>query len=63
VLAVQRSIADVLRWSHWRRWHQAVAKATHDRRRIQAIAPGPGAVQERSIHHTYPTDLTDSLWI
>lgn len=56
-------MAEVLTWSHWRRRHQALAKASHYRRRILAIDPGPGKGQEGSIRRTYPTDLTDSLWM
>ena len=33
VLAVERSVAAILRWSTWRRWHQAWARYYHYRRR------------------------------
>jgi hypothetical protein len=36
VLAVQQTARHILAWSHWRRWHQAVAKYYHYRRR-QAV--------------------------
>jgi len=32
-LAVERNVAAVLRWSTWRRWHQAWARYYHYRRR------------------------------
>src|SRR6266540_3276268 len=33
VLAVERSVAGVLKWSSWRRWHQAWARWYHSRKR------------------------------
>jgi transposase len=38
-LAVERGAAALLRWSTWRRWHQAWARYYHYRRR-ETAAPG-----------------------
>ncbi|MFI6393778.1 hypothetical protein [Nonomuraea sp. NPDC050540] len=35
VLSRKRSITDVLRWSHWRRRHQATARHSHYQRRSE----------------------------
>ncbi|MFI6731425.1 hypothetical protein ACIBI9_00725 [Nonomuraea sp. NPDC050451] len=35
MLAQHRSITDVLRWSHWRRRHQATARHCHYQRRSE----------------------------
>jgi hypothetical protein len=32
-LAVQHTVDHILAWSHWRRWHQTVAKFWHYKRR------------------------------
>jgi len=32
------STAAILRWSHWRRQHQARAKRSHYRRRLRSLA-------------------------
>jgi hypothetical protein len=32
-LAVQHTADHILAWSHWRRWHQTVAKFWHYKRR------------------------------
>jgi len=37
-LAAGHSPADVLRWSRWRRRHQAIARACHIKRRRAALA-------------------------
>lgn len=63
VLAGQRVITDVLWWSHWRRQHQASAKAAHWRRRLHTSDPGRSEVTERDVRRTYPTDLTDRAWM
>lgn len=34
-LTQHRSITDVLRWSHWRRRHQAMARHCHYQRRCE----------------------------
>jgi hypothetical protein len=39
VLLVERSAAAILRWSHWRRWHQAWARYYHYRRRKEERQP------------------------
>ena len=33
VLAVPQTARHILRWSHWRRWHQTIAQYYHYRRR------------------------------
>jgi hypothetical protein len=33
VLAIQQTVQQVLGWSHWRRWHQSLAKYDHYKRR------------------------------
>jgi hypothetical protein len=33
VLAVQHTVEYILAWSHWRRWHQSLAKYYHYKRR------------------------------
>jgi transposase len=40
-LAVEQCVDSVLRWSWWRRWHQARARACHERRRQMRDAGGP----------------------
>lgn len=37
VLTVVQTLEQILRWSLWRRWHQAVAKACHSRRQRAAL--------------------------
>jgi len=32
VLVVQQTAQQILAWSRWRRWHQAIAKYYHDQR-------------------------------
>jgi hypothetical protein len=38
VLAVQHTAEHILAWSHWRRWHQSLAKYYRSKRR-EACAP------------------------
>jgi hypothetical protein len=33
ILAVQQTTQQILAWSHWRRWHQDIARYYHDKRR------------------------------
>jgi hypothetical protein len=40
-VAVERSAAQMLQWSWWRRWHQAWAAWHHARRRAAVLAPQP----------------------
>ena len=37
-LALQQTVHHVVAWSQWRRWHQAVAKYYHYKRR-ETLAP------------------------
>lgn len=41
VLAVERTAKAVLKWSAWRRWHQAWARYHHYRRRTMRDTPPP----------------------
>ena len=41
VLALARSIDYVIGWSNWRRWHQAIARRCHIRRKIAQIQKMP----------------------
>lgn len=41
VLALARSIDSVIGWSNWRRWHQAIARRCHIKRRIARIQKMP----------------------
>jgi Putative transposase of IS4/5 family (DUF4096) len=43
-LAVERSVARLLQWSNWRRWHQAWARWHHYRKRAGG-APAQGMEQ------------------
>jgi hypothetical protein len=31
ILAVPQTLQQILAWSHWRRWHQWIAKCYHDK--------------------------------
>jgi hypothetical protein len=42
VLGVQQTAQQILAWSHWRRWHQGIAKYDHYKRR-GAVAVGLAA--------------------
>jgi hypothetical protein len=33
ILAVQQTAQQILTWSHWRRWHQGIARYYHYKRR------------------------------
>lgn len=38
-MAVEQCVEQVLRWSWWRRWHQATARFYHYRRRAKRTEP------------------------
>ncbi len=50
-----------LRWSHWRRTHQATAKRCHAARRARRDVPSRGATLTIEVPGT-PL-LTDALWV
>jgi len=61
VLVVERSARAILRWSWWRRWHQAWARYYHYRRRSGAgeeqhppVAPAPAVARQ--------LDVTEVVW-
>jgi transposase len=57
VLALERSAAALLRWSNWRRWHQAWAGYWHNRRR----GNGEQASNDKQSAAS-TTDSTDVVW-
>jgi hypothetical protein len=59
-LVVERSAEAVLRWSWWRRWHQAWARYYHYRRRARA-APScqPPAAEQAA---TVQMDAIEVVW-
>ena len=53
-----------LRWSHWRRAHQAVAQRCHRRRRAhQDQAPDPLCSEPPIISLPATADLTEARWL
>jgi hypothetical protein len=67
VLAVERSVAAVLHWSTWRRWHQAWARQYHYRRRENAEqVPADQQTEriraERTDAEQIRTERTDVVW-
>src|SRR5215831_1922047 len=62
VLLVERSTEAILRWSTWRRWHQAWARYYHYRRRARAEEgnerPEPGAEPAAASQ----LDVTEVVW-
>jgi transposase len=60
VLVVERGAAALLRWSSWRRWHQAWARYHHYRRREGAAParhPSAEAVQHAPVRQIAVTDV------
>jgi hypothetical protein len=61
-LAVERSAEAILRWSNWRRWHQAWARYYHYRRRARAEDgrewPQAAAPQAEA----WQMDVTEVVW-
>ena len=56
-LAVERGVETILRWSWWRRWHQAWARYHHYRRRkLQSSSASYSSAAE-----TAPSPETDML--
>jgi hypothetical protein len=66
VLLVERSAAAILRWSTWRRWHQAWARFYHYRRREPGTSPvaseavAPGAVS--AVDASGASELVEQVW-
>jgi hypothetical protein len=61
-LAVERGAAAILRWSSWRRWHQAWARYYHYRRR-QSAAAGPPAPQPQAQQaEEAQMDVSEVVW-
>jgi len=51
VVRVEQSVAAILGWSWWRRWHQARARWYHYQRRAcaEGLLPQPAAVAPRTV--------------
>jgi hypothetical protein len=61
-LVVERSVTAVLRWSWWRRWHQAWARYYHYRRRARAAPscqPPAAASAEAAVRQE---DAIEVVW-
>jgi len=61
---VERGVTALLRWSWWRRWHQAWARFHHYRRRSGGdIPPQPGRGAARGARAgRVPREVDDSCW-
>jgi hypothetical protein len=70
VLLVERSAAAILRWSRWRRWHQAWARYYHYRRREDRRQPDCCAVASEEmapsavalVDAAGTIDLVEEVW-
>ena len=67
VLLVERKAAAVLKWSSWRRWHQAWARYYHYRRRAARMEPDCSIRQEETPgsnqpNRNGPSELVEQLW-
>jgi Putative transposase of IS4/5 family (DUF4096) len=70
VLLVERSATAILRWSGWRRWHQAWARYYHYRRREEGRRPdcSPGVSEEVALgagdtdDEDGASDLVEQVW-
>jgi transposase len=62
VLAVERSAAAILRWSCWRRWHQAWARYYHYRRRQSAATEREKPEGEARQGVARQIDVTEVVW-
>ena len=68
VLAVERSAMVILRWSSWRRWHQAWARYYHYRRhekqrRVPGCLPGASeALTQGTLDEPEAIDLVEVVW-
>jgi hypothetical protein len=60
-LAVERSVAALLRWSSWRRWHQAWARYYHYRARAESGA-GQLVEQTPQTEADQPTSVIEVVW-
>jgi len=61
-LTVERSATAILRWSWWRRWHQAWARFYHQRRRAGAAAGPRSAPATAPPARVPPEDVLDVVW-
>jgi putative transposase of IS4/5 family DUF4096 len=61
-LVVERSAEAILRWSSWRRWHQAWARYYHYRRRAQAEERQHPPQTEAQQAEEAQMDVTDVVW-
>src|SRR5262249_31802114 len=61
VLAAERSVAALLRWSGWRRWHQAWARYYHYRARAGSGA-GQLVEQTEQTEAEQPTNVIEMVW-
>ena len=54
----------LLRWSRWRRTHQAVARRGHiaARARLVVSIPPPTESAPEPVAHPLPSELTDAVW-
>jgi hypothetical protein len=59
-LVVERSAEAVLRWSWWRRWHQAWARYYHYRRRARAAPECQPPAAEQAA--TVQMDAIEVVW-
>jgi hypothetical protein len=62
---VERGATALLRWSWWRRWHQAWARFHHYRRRsVGDIPPQAGHVAGQDARAgRVPCEVDDSCWV
>jgi hypothetical protein len=60
-LVVERSTRAILRWSLWRRWHQAWARYYHYRRRA-GRGSGQATTQITQTEASKPADVTEVVW-
>jgi putative transposase of IS4/5 family DUF4096 len=63
VLAAERSAAAILRWSTWRRWHQAWARYYHYRQRQESAPVRNGSGDEEpQAQQAATVDVLDVVW-
>jgi hypothetical protein len=61
-VAVERSAEAILRWSSWRRWHQAWARYYHYRRRQSAAAGQHPPQAEAQQAEAAQIDVSEVVW-
>jgi Putative transposase of IS4/5 family (DUF4096) len=61
LLVAERSVAAILRWSWWRRWHQAWARYYHYRARA-GRGSGQLTSQTPQTEADQPTSVTEVVW-